>query len=153
MLTYPDGKRVGRFDPLDFVFGLCADNSGHVFVNGDKGREGNIVEYERGSTTPTKTLDTGSSNYPTSCALDATGNLAFIARYEQTGSYQVGIFKHARGNPTYYMPSDIYPPLGCTYDDQGNLFVGGGRKNAANKLAELSSGGHSFSDLALNRRN
>ncbi len=152
ILTYPDGKRVRRFDPLDFVFGLCADSSGHVFVDGDKGGEGYIVEYTRGSTIPTRTLVTG-ANYPASCAADATtGNLAFVVRNQQTGSYRVGIYRHARGNPTYYMVSGIYPLLGCAYDDHGNLFVGGGRRDAANKLAELSSGGQSFSDLTLNRR-
>ena len=76
ILTYPDGKRVRRFDPLEFVSGLCADSSGHVFVDGDKGGEGYIVEYTRGSTIPTRTLVTG-ANYPASCAADATtGNLA-----------------------------------------------------------------------------
>ncbi|HEY2476267.1 MAG TPA: hypothetical protein VGI19_15880 [Candidatus Cybelea sp.] len=141
VLSYPVGKVVGGLG----VTGnnLCSDKHGNVFVptNGYQ-----ILEYAHGGMTPIQTLASG--DIPLGCAVDpVTGNLAVTQ--EASGAGEVAIFRHAKGQATWYRDPDISTFGLCGYDDRGDLFVDGA--GSGNVLAELPKGGSTFANYALGR--
>jgi hypothetical protein len=100
-----------------------------------------ITEYKVPQT-PIKTLSVAYS-FPTSCAMDASGDLAVGIFYESgPGGGDVLIFKNATGSPTVYTT-----PLSAEYfdgyDPQGNLFADGFSASAF-ELIELPKGSSKF---------
>ena len=88
------------------------------------GGPGQITEYEVPKT-PIKTLSIPGS-FPTSCAMDANGDLA-VGIYDGTASVGGGdivIFKNASGSGTVYT-TPLDEEFFDGYDNQGNLFADG----------------------------
>ncbi len=148
VLSYNTGKLVGTI--AAGYDGVCSDAAGNVFFVGPNS---SVVEYSHGGTTPIATLYLP-GKYPSAvgCASDpTTGNLAvtYDTEYQGGSAENVAVFKDAGGTPTVYQ-SGIYSQF-CTYDDQGNLFADGYVGRSEVGLAELPSGGSSFSDFSLDQ--
>jgi hypothetical protein len=145
--SYPHGHLVGTLTGLDNPDGSCVDRLGDVFITDVNA--GDIVEYTHGGTTPIKTLSDGSSRGPVGCAIDSvTGNLA-VANVD--GS--VGVYRKARGNPTFYYFTHEGDAYFCGYDDSGNLFVDGLSYHYLNEgfqFAELPRRKTTFEVITIN---
>lgn len=144
-----DGKFVGKLKGFrGNALGSCADPAGNVFVTIPE--EDQVREYKHGDSHAIKKLT--DENGPLACAVDPlTGDLAVVGGPSVfSGSPpNVRIFKHAAGSGTPYSLPRQTEPFSCTYDDKGNLFVGGyfrGGNTAGHiYLAELPSGAGDFS--------
>ncbi|MGC2406806.1 MAG: hypothetical protein WA431_10420 [Candidatus Cybelea sp.] len=106
------------------------------------GGQNQITEYKVPHT-PIKTLSVNYS-FPTSCAMDASGDLAVGIFFEGgQGGGDVVIFKNASGSPIVYTT-----PLAAEYfdgyDNQGNLFADGLNGGSAFELVELPKGSSKF---------
>jgi hypothetical protein len=107
------------------------------------GGQNQITEYKVPKT-PIKTLSVNYS-FPTSCAMDSSGDLAVGIFFESRGGGggDVVIFKNASGSPTVYTT-----PLAAEYfdgyDNKGNLFADGLTAGSAFELVELPKGSSKF---------
>jgi hypothetical protein len=143
VLTYPEGKQVGTLNGFSSAAGECVDAKGDVFVTNDNPVA--LYEYAHGSTKriatylPEKAGSTG-------CAIDpATNNIAV------TGSTNfVNIFEPGKRKPNVIEDEDEFANDLCTYDNRGDLFVGGS-SNATGGLAltELPNGTRKFTDIQI----
>ncbi len=140
--SFPQAKLVRTLTAVQDPEGLCADESGHVWVV--ETVYSKIVEFARDGTKPIATL-TESPEYPDGCAVNrSTGDLAVANNNyggEDPGS--VAIYQGARGTPTLYSDPAIWFVYWLDYDDSGNLFVDGTSWNARGmqfRFAELPSG-------------
>jgi hypothetical protein len=128
----------------------CVDRAGDVFI--PDYLASTITEYAHGGTTPIAVL-TDPFGLPTGCSVDKiSGNLAVanLAASISGGQGDVLIYPNASGTPTQYTDSSIYSPEYCGYDNRGNLFIDGKMfSSSVVNLAELPSGGSSFTDLTL----
>jgi hypothetical protein len=145
VFSYPQGSLLQTLTGLaaapQFI---CSDASGDVFVpTTNFSSTGYIYEFGHGGTTPVETLTDPGPGYARGCSVDpTTGNLA-VANEED-----VAVYPDARGTPTVYEASDI-GAWDCAYDNLGNLFVDG--PHYGDMIAELPSGGASFSDIDLTK--
>jgi hypothetical protein len=106
------------------------------------GGQNQITEY-RVPKTPLKTLSVAYS-FPTSCAMDNTGDLAVGVFFESgKGGGDVLIFKNASGSPTVYS-TPLSGEYFDGYDPQGNLFADGFNPSGAVQLVELPKGSSKF---------
>jgi hypothetical protein len=108
------------------------------------GGQNQITEYKVPQT-PIKTLSVPYS-FPTSCAMDASGDLAVgIFQESGPGGGDVVIFKHASGSGTAYAT-----PLSAEYfdgyDTKGNLFADG-LNSSGFELVELPKGSSTFEKI------
>jgi hypothetical protein len=109
------------------------------------GGQTQITEYKVPQT-PIKTLSVAYS-FPTSCAMDAGGDLA-VGIFEESGpgGGDVVIFKNATEPGTVYTT-----PLSAEYfdgyDPQGNLFADGLNRSGAFELIELPKGSSKFEEI------
>ncbi len=143
VLSYPEGKLVGRLSLSSRPGGLCSDTDGNVFVTEDSGA---VVEYAHGGTSPINALGARGA---VSCSWDpTTGNLAVVER-----PYSIAIFTDASGTATTYTDSSVREFNYCAYDDKGNLFITG-QVNGPYQyaLTELDTGSGSFKTITLNER-
>jgi hypothetical protein len=109
------------------------------------GGQHQITEYKVPKT-PIKTLSFPFS-FPTSCAMNAAGDLAVGTFYESgQGGGDVLIFKNASGSPTVYT-TPLSAEFFDGYDPQGNLFADG-FTNSAFGLVELPKGSSKFERIA-----
>ncbi len=95
--------------------------------------------------TPIKTLTTTYS-FPSSCAMNSSGDLAVGILYGQnySGGGQVLIFKNGSGSPTVYT-TPLDEEFFNGYDDQGNLFADGFTRDRSDfALVELPKGSSKF---------
>ncbi len=145
--TYPKGRFKSKVDKsaLTFPRGECADRRGHVYVTNESSNPSStaILEYAHAGTEPIRTLTVNDS--ADQCSVDpATGNLAVI-------STQLGIFRGARGRPTYYPFPGGFDRTACDYDDKGNLFVNGVTKREPSRAAliELPAGSGTFEKIKM----
>ncbi len=80
VLTYPNGKRIGKLTGFVEPRGECVDASGNVYVT-DEGAS-DVLEYAHGGTTPMRTIeDPGQKPYDCAVNLNAgnlTGNFAIV---------------------------------------------------------------------------
>ena len=158
VFSYPGGKPEGELTSSRIAAGLCSDAKGDVFIVYDGTQD--IVEYRHGGTSPINAVsDTGYS--PIGCAVDpTTGNLAVsnscrLSGNECVGDGNVGIYRHAKGVPTYYSDDSwIRSFWFCGYDDAGNLFDDGMYNATGNftfRFAELPRGKSVFTNITLDR--
>lgn len=151
ILSYPEGKLVGSFEPNKSLesSNLCSGANGSVFLT-KFNRFVNVLEYEHGGTNPIATLhDPG---YPWSCSVDpSTGNLAVATYNGGIDGGNIAVFPNAQGRPNIYRDPNISIYVYCAYDGRGNLFVDG-IKGSNRVLAELPKGSVTFTDLTLKRR-
>ena len=143
VLSYPEGKLVGRLSISSRPWGLCSDTDGNVFVTEDSGA---VVEYAHGGTSPINALGARGAF---SCSWDpSTGNLAVVEL-----PYSIAIFRGAKGTSQIYTDSNFLHFNYCAYDDKGNLFVTGEPQGPYNyTLAELDTASGTFKTITLNRR-
>lgn len=102
--------------------GLCVDTFGDVYVTDAGARK--IFEYAHGGTKPFKVLaDPGYTPY--GCSIDpTTGNLAVANNTTAKGGYGgIAIYRHAVGKPELFATKYLPYPVGCGYDNRGNLFA------------------------------
>jgi hypothetical protein len=158
ILTYPGFALVSEFTvakggyPIATTEGMCADDSGDVFIEAGYYGGSTIFEYAHGGTTPIASLDVGSYIYTDDCASDpSTGNLAATSYAMRSVDGNVAIFAGATGSPTYYTDPNMYVYSSCTYDDSGNLFIEGTLNSDGIQLAELPSGKSTFVNITLNK--
>jgi hypothetical protein len=145
IFDYPSGKMTGAITGVGFIVGLCTDADGDVFV----GRQGSIIEYRHGATTPVATLNDGKFT-AWACSVDpTTGNLAVA----NTGRHNdnVAVYAHAAGKPTIYRNPFFSEYFGCGYDAAGNLYVLAFRKGSGgpNLLGELPKGESAIKIITL----
>lgn len=150
ILSYSTGAVKATFTgpPLG-GFGLCSDNSGHVFIPGNE----EVWEYKHGGTTPINKLkDSGYRGI--GCSVDPiTGNLAVVNEEASTDSSagNVAIFTKATGKPKFLTDDTLADYLSCGYDNAGNLFLDGSSNSAPFLLAELPAASRSFTNLSFSQ--
>jgi hypothetical protein len=149
---YKSLKLKGTITGLDNPQGECVDKKGDVFVANTDASD--ILEYARGATSPTATLeDTG--YYPVGCAISPkTGDLAvsnIFSTEDEDGN--VVIFPKATGSGTSYTVPGLEEAFFCAYDNDGNLFVDGHPVlfGSGFAFAELPSGSSNFEAVTLNQ--
>jgi len=136
--TYPGLQYVGS---VPGGLGLCADDSGNVFVV----NRGEWNEYAHGGTTPISTY-VHSSYWFEHCSIDPnSGNLAVTMK-----DAGVAVFQHGSGLPTTYS-GPFGPQVFCGYDSSGNLFVLGDSYPGGQgpQFYELPKGGTSLVAVKL----
>lgn len=137
MLTYPQGKLIGSIS--QGAQGMCSDTNGNVYLL----YLNSVIEYAHGSTTPIKTLRIPGSDTE-NCAVDpSTGNLAVTFDCPPCDYQNLAIFPNGSGTPTRYSAPNAYF---CTYDNQGNLFLGG---DSGSEITEMV--GSSFINITLDK--
>lgn len=108
----------------------------------------NQIEEFKVPDTPIRTLSVKYS-FPSSCAMNASGDLAVGILYASSGSGggDVVIFKNASGSGTAY-PTPLDEEFFDGYDDRGNLFADGFTGNRSGfALVELPNGGSKFKTI------
>src|SRR5580692_11775023 len=60
VLTYPNGKRIGKLTGFNQPRGECTDAAGNVYITNEKASD--ILEYAHGGTTPINTIDDPGQN-------------------------------------------------------------------------------------------
>jgi hypothetical protein len=138
ILTYPQGQLVGSIAATGV--GMCTDTSGNVFMTSQNA----VTEYAHGGTTPIATVRIPGAETE-NCAVDpTTGDLAVTFDCPPCDYENLAIFPPGSKTSTRYSAPDAYE---CTYDNQGNLFLGG---YSGSQLAELPSGSNTFTTITLN---
>lgn len=138
--TYPGGSYVGKLTGFGSVAGVCASNTGTLFVVDEAGP---VVVYAHGGTSPLRKLP--ASGAPDGCAVDpTTGNLALT----NESSYEngvVAIYPHAKGTPKlYFDKANVDATFFCGYDPHGNLFLDGWDRTGNVIILELAKGRTKF---------
>jgi hypothetical protein len=110
----------------------------------DVGGDNAITEYQV-IKKPIKTL-TDSNGSPSSCAMDASGDLA-VGILSGSGGGDVDIFKNASGSATVYK-TPLDAEFFDGYDDKGNLFADGFNRSGYFALVELPKGSSKFETIA-----
>ena len=144
VLSFPQGKLVGKLGPFSQPGYECVDSSGDVFItNATSGSEGEILEYAHGRKTPIATLD--DPGLPQACSVDTTtGNLA-VANF----SDQILVYPDAQGPPTTYTDQSVEYFWSCTYDSSGDLFAEGEVPASQSPILELPSGGQNIERISI----
>ncbi len=138
--------------PYTHLHGACSDPSGHVFVtqSGASG-SGELIEFAHGGTSAAATLsDTGMAM---ACAYDrSTGNLAVANSYDADApggpGPDIAVYADETGTPTLY-PDPLDSILSCSYDESGNLFIGGLRRHGHFVLMELPRGSNTVKAITI----
>jgi hypothetical protein len=103
----------------------------------------NITEYAVRGSKPIKTLSVSSNIFPTSCAMDGSGDLA-VGNYD---GGEVMIFKDASGAPTVYR-TPLDEEFFDGYDPNGDLFADGFTGDRSGfALVELPKGSSTFKTI------
>ncbi len=146
--SYPKGSLVGTLTGFYEATGLCSDKRGNVWIanaDNDEGR-GYVVEYAHGGTTAIKML-TAPYISPQGCSVDpVSGDLAVASGgYDCCGSSLL-IYPEASGTPAVYDGYGLFWPfIGCTYDNNGNVYVATGERFYRAATLWLPKGGSSLS--------
>jgi hypothetical protein len=161
VISYPNGRLLQTviFAGSGSGGGACTDARSNVYVAASVGSGtpgGYLFEYAHGGKTPIATLADG--NYvPGGCSIDpATGNLAVTnnpnLNCEPGGN--VAVYLAAQGVPTTYTDSGFQCYVAATYDDAGDLFIGGMGSGSGYlfALAELPRGASTFINITLNKQ-
>ena len=146
----PYSVRTKAIEKLGYVYGPCADSSGHVWIPAHAHGGPAVFEFKAGGTKSIAKLDLPRKTGIGACAVDpVTGNLAVV------GTASVNVFANAEGNATNYSLGDLQV-VACTYDGQGNLFVDGAKPVTTSHwvfaLYELPKGAKTFTAITLDKR-
>lgn len=151
LYTYPEAQHRRTAQADTYPGRSCADKSGNVYItyNTYGSIYGYIEVYAHGHTKPKRGISFFSTYFDFSdCAVDPTSrNLAVTFG----GEGGILIFPHAKGAPKYYAYPPNFVDSGCTYDDSGNLFVGGTGKTKRYplRLYELPPKQRTFINIQL----
>jgi len=148
--SYPAGKLLKKFSSFAWPKGLCANSKGDVWVANEGANR--ATEYPPDSGKHISELfDPGTR--PSGCSVDpTTGNLA-VANIGHTSGTPIGkltIYPDAKLPATEYSDPNFYRYYYCGYDDKGNLFVDGIRRDNRFQFAELPKGSSSLVDVTIN---
>jgi hypothetical protein len=132
--------------------GACSDTSGNVFIAASN-NGASLYKFAHGGQTPIATLSDG-NYYPRGCSVDpTTGNLA-VTNNNEPNCYNggnVAIYRGASGSPTTYTVSGFECLNAASYDNQGDLFIGGSIGSGDFGIAELPNGSSQFTNITLNK--
>jgi hypothetical protein len=149
---YKNSKLKGTLTGFEDPQGECVDKKGDVFVANTDASD--VLEYKRGATSPTATLeDTG--YYPVGCAINPkTGDLAvsnIFSTEDEDGN--VVIFPKATGAGTSYTVPGLAECFFVGYDNDGDLYVDGHPVlfGSGFAFAGLPSGSSNFEAVTLNQ--
>lgn len=150
MITYPEGKKVGKLIHFKSPAGLCVDKRGDVYILDHTKRTRQIREYAHGGASPIRVMSED-TQVVDACAVDlASGDIAVTSQKQRTnGPGTVAIYPKGKDNPRYYTDPAIDTITYCAYDANGNLFVDGWDSNVDFILEELPKGGSSFLNIKL----
>ncbi len=156
VLAFPSGKPFGTIRLDGFANGACSDASGDVWVVvGKPNRVYDAYEFAHGQSKPIAEIHVVHPHgIAGDCGVDpSTGNLAVVVGAVNCGICQaaVDIWKGARsGKPEII--SIPFTPVGCAYDDSGNLFVDGSLGSTVFfDFAELANGSRGFQYVTLDK--
>lgn len=155
-VSYGEWPRLSKLVsiPYTHLYGACSDTVGHVFVtqHGTSGA-GEIIEFDHGGTTAVRTLtDPGMA---TACSYDrSSGNLAVANGYDAYApggpGPDIAVYTREKGTPTLYADPLSHNIGSCSYDLNGNLFIGGAMRNGHPfVLTELPQGSSSVKTIAI----
>jgi hypothetical protein len=149
IFNYPKGdSQVGTID------GLGGQGCANVLYGYGKGTFWNvggsdqITEYKVRKNVPLKTLSV-SFSFPSSCAMDSSGDLAVGILYNDSGpgGGDVVIFKNASGSPAVYT-TPLDEEFFDGYDPNGDLFADGFTGDRTGfELIELPKGSTTFEKI------
>lgn len=149
---YTNGKQVGTLTGFDGPAGQCVDAKGNVYI-ANIYNNGEIIEYARGRSRPTKTFQT--DGYAVGCAIDSKGDLAATnseAFDESNDAGNICVWKRGKGSPTCYANGGhctLLWPAG--YDDQGDLVaIGYAYDYETTDVCGVLSGSTSMVTLSFN---
>ena len=111
-----------------------------------------ITEFKVRGSAPIKTLSV-SFSFPSSCAMDRSGDLAvgILYNYSGSGGGDVLIFKNASGSPTVYT-TPLDEEFFDGYDPKGDLFADGFTGDRSGfALVELPKGSSTFEKITTSR--
>lgn len=136
-------KLLGMLTGINAPWGICADQSGNVWILGWK--KDKIFEYAHAGTKPLQVLTVQDSEASlVDCSVDpTTGDLAVTNwGYDWYQGYLL-IYPHGWGTPRTYTLPNVWYYYGCSYDDKGNLFADGWDAYLGDTfaLAELTKAG------------
>ena len=148
--SYPAAKLVKKVVTFDWPRGLCSNSNGDVWVANEG--ENRVTEYLPDSTKHISELfDPGTR--PSDCSVDpTTGNLA-VANIGHTSGTPIGkllVYPGAKLPATVYSDPNFYRYYYCGYDDKGDLFVDGIRRDNRFQFAELPKGSSTLVDVTIN---
>jgi len=132
-ILYPTGQLQGVSNPVQ----LAVDAQGTVYVANaqiDATGAGEITEYARGSTSPTRTLKTGLDT-ATGVAVDGGGTVYVSNKYARS----VVVFAKGQSSPEATITANLTGPDGLATDRSGNLYIADSSGDDVLKLAHGSS--------------
>lgn len=142
VFSYPTLSLVGTLTGFYNPYGECVDTAGNIWISNSSPPE--FVEYAHGGTSPIAVVD--NSRRAFACSVNPkTGDLATTDSYND-----LRIYPHAQGPPITYSDPKIPFVYYCTYDDRGNLFMGGFDYSQNAYLDELASGSSTLKTITLN---
>ncbi len=143
VLTYPESKRVGVLKGFFSAAGECVDQYGNVFIGNEK--PVGVYEYAHGGSKRIAKFLTKHVG-AIGCAVEpVTGNLAVTG-----SSSSVNIFERGRKQPLVITDPKMFFNIFCTYDDKGDLFVGGSSNASGGlRLAEPPAGARKFAGISI----
>jgi hypothetical protein len=136
----PTGQLNGVSDPAQ----MAVDAQGTLYVANaqtDASGAGEIAEYPRGTTLPSRTLTAG-LNTTTGVAVDSTGTVYASNKY--WGS--VVVFPKGKSAPSETIKKNLSGPDGLAVDKAGDLFIA---DSSANDVLELMHGSKTPQSLHL----
>jgi hypothetical protein len=144
-------KLEGVLTDIYQPFGACSDTQGNVWIVAWGNNR--IIKYPHGGTQPLETLTVQDQTADLrDCSVDpTTGNLAVTNWGYHWYQGNVLIFAQGRGKPTKYTGPGLWYPVGCDYDDKGNLWADGwdAYLNGYVALGELHKGGKGIANISL----
>jgi hypothetical protein len=152
MITYPQGRHVGKLKHFKSPYGLCVDKSGNVYIMDHTKFSDQIREYAHAGIRPIRVMSENTQTID-ACAVDlASGDLATTSQKQRSGNQgMVAIYPKAKDRPTYYTDPAIETITYCAYDHSGNLFIDGWDSNVDFILEELPKGAKSFVNIKLDQ--
>jgi hypothetical protein len=150
VFTYRGGAYVQSISMSGSGNGICSDKAGNVWVPRAASGSGpsSIYEYAHGGTSPIASLS--DPGLAVACSVDPkSGDLA-VGDYAIPGpGGDVAIYKSGSGSPTTYSLGSA-SGYSCTYDSNGNLFIGTNQGGGWDGLFELPKGGSQLVEVSLN---
>lgn len=145
--TYPQGNFLSSMTVSGFPTGICTDFAGNVFVPAAaESGTSTVYKYPHGDTSPSAQLaDTGSA---VGCSTDKISGSLAVVNQSDTDGPDVAIYSEETGSPVLY-PSNGSHLTSCSYDDNGNLFIGA-ENGGYFSLLELPNGGSALTTISLN---
>jgi probable HAF family extracellular repeat protein len=105
-----------------------------------------ITEFKVRKSAPIKTLTVSSNDFPSSCGMDTSGDLA-VGILDGPHEGDLEVFKKATGTPTIYT-TPLVEEFFNGYDPQGDLFADGFNDSFNFQLVELPAGSTTFKAIS-----